>query len=128
MIAEKTKSKRKLVSFKDVQIAYLVGDMDGVNKLLKDRKNTVVLLKKTLKELKAAGRKTESLEAYIAAHYEPGARGRSIPSLGQERLYKAQRIHAGGPFLRLPLTPLGTDKGGVVIVRFEPDQIVVRNA
>ena len=124
---EKTKDKRNFVSFKDIQIAYLIEGMDGVERLLKGRKNIATLLRRAVKELKAAGKKTDTLDAYIAVHHGPGTRGRSVPSSGQERLYKAQRIHAGGPFLRLPLSPLGTDKGGVVRVRFERDQIVVRN-
>ena len=70
---------------------------------------------------------TETLDKFIAQRHGPGTRGRSVPSTGQERLYKAQRIHAGGPFLRLPLAPLGTDKGGFVRVRFERDQITVKN-
>lgn len=124
---DKTKNKRTLVSFKDIQIAYLIEGMNGVERLLKGRKNIASLLRRAVKELRAAGKKTETLDAYIAEHHGPGTRGRSVPTTGQERLYKAQRIHAGGPFLRLPLAPLGTDKGGVVKVRFEHDQIIVRN-
>ena len=124
---DKQKNKRTLVSFKDIQIAYLIEGMDVVQRLLKGRKNIASLLRRAVKELKAAGKKTDTLDSYIAQNHGPGTRGRSVPSSGQERLYKAQRIHAGGPFLRLPLTPLGTDKGGVVKVRFERDQIIVRN-
>ena len=127
MATEKTQNKRTLVSFKDIQIAYLIEGMDGVERLLKGRKNIASLLRRAVKELKAAGKKTDTLDAYIAENHGPGTRGRSVPTSGQERLYKAQRIHAGGPFLRLPLAPLGTDKGGVVKVRFERDQIIVRN-
>ena len=127
MATEKTRNKRTLVSFKDIQIAYLIEGMDGVEKLLLGRKNIASLLRRAVKELKAAGKKTDTLDAYIATNHGPGTRGRSVPTSGQERLYKAQRIHAGGPFLRLPLAPLGTDKGGVVKVRFERDQIIVRN-
>ncbi|MBL4818477.1 MAG: hypothetical protein JKY15_04500 [Deltaproteobacteria bacterium] len=117
-----------MVSFKDIQIAYLIEGMDGVERLLKGRKNIASLLRRAVKELRAAGKKTDTLDKYIAENYGPGTRGRSVPMTGQERLYKAQRIHAGGPFLRLPLAPLGTDKGGVVRVCFERDQIIVRNA
>ena len=127
MVAEKIRNKRTLVSFKDIQIAYLIEGMDGVERLLEGRKNIASLLRRAVKELKAAGKKTDALDKYIAEHHGPGTRGRAVPISGQERLYKAQKIHAGGPFLRLPLAPLGTDKGGFVRVRFERDQIVVRN-
>lgn len=124
---EKTKGKRTLVSFKDIQIAYLLEGLDGVERLIKGRRNAGQLLRRAVKELKSAGKKTETLDKFIAQRHGPGTRGRSVPSTGQERLYKAQRIHAGGPFLRLPLAPLGTDKGGFVRVRFERDQITVKN-
>lgn len=126
-MVEKPNAKRTLISFKDIQIAYLIEGVDGVERLIRGRKNIASLLRRAVRELKAAGKKTEALDKYIAERHGPGTRGRAVPITGQERLYKAQKIHAGGPFLRLPLAPLGTDKGGYVRVRFERDQIVVRN-
>jgi hypothetical protein len=127
-MATKTQGKRKLVSFKDIQIAFLLEGLDGVKRLISGRKNAGTLLRRAVRELKGAGKKTEALDEFIAANHGPGTRGRAVPSSGQERLYRAQKIHAGGPFLRLPLSPLGTDKGSLVRVRFERDQIVVKNA
>lgn len=126
-MVEKLFKKRSLVSFKDIQIAYLIEGIDGVEKLIKGRKNIASLLRRAVKELKAAGKQTEALDKYIADHHGPGTRGRAVPITGQERIYKAQKIHAGGPFLRLPLAPLGTGKGGYVRVLFEKDQIIVKN-
>lgn len=125
---EKMQKKRTLVSFKDIQIAFLIEGIEGVERLTKGRKNVGQLLRRAVRELKAAGKKTEALDRFISENHGPGTRGRAVPASGQERIYKAQRIHAGGPFLRLPLAPLGTGKGGSVKVRFERDQIVVRNA
>jgi hypothetical protein len=124
---DKDISKRPLISFKDIQIAYLIEGIEGVERLIEGRKNISSLLRRAVKELKAVGKKTEALDRFIAENHGPGTRGRAVPITGQERIYKAQKIHDGAPFLRLPLAPLGTDKGGFVRVRFERDQIIVRN-
>lgn len=123
----KKQLRRSLISFKDIQIAYLLDDIPGVEKLIADRKNPGPLLRRALKELVKAGKKTESLEKYILANHGTGTRGRSIPISGQERVYRAQKLAAGTAFLRLPLAPLGTLKGGKVKVIFENDRIVVKN-
>lgn len=123
----KKQLKRSLISFKDIQIAYLLNDIAGIEKLIKGRKNPGPLLRRALKELVKSGKKTESLERYILANHGTGTRGRSIPISGQERLYRAQKLAAGTSFLRLPLAPLGTPKGGKVRVIFENDRIIVKN-
>jgi hypothetical protein len=126
-MSSKKQLRRSLISFKDIQIAYLLDDIVGVEKLISGRKNPGPLLRRALKELLKAGKKTESLEKYIIAHHGTGTRGRSIPISGQERVYKAQKLTAGTSFLRLPLAPLGTLKGGKVRVVFEDNRILVKN-
>jgi hypothetical protein len=126
-MSAKKQIKRSLISFKDIQIAYLLDDIAGVEKLINGRKNPAPLLRRALKELLKAGKKTDSLEKYILANHGTGTRGRSIPVSGQERVYRAQKLAAGTAFLRLPLAPLGTLKGGKVRVLFENDRIVVKN-
>jgi hypothetical protein len=123
----KKQLRRSLISFKDIQIAYLLDDIVGVERLIGSRKNPGPLLRRALKELVKAGKKTESLEKYILTHHGTGTRGRSIPVSGQERIYRAQKLAAGTAFLRLPLAPLGTLKGGRVRVFFENDRIIVKN-
>lgn len=123
----KKQLRRSLISFKDIQIAYLLDDIVGVERLINGRKNPGPLLRRALRELVKAGKKTESLEKYILSNHGTGTRGRSIPVSGQERIYRAQKLAAGTAFLRLPLAPLGTLKGGKVRVTFENDRIVVRN-
>lgn len=123
----KKQLRRSLISFKDIQIAYLLDDIAGVEKLISGRKNPGPLLRRALKELIKAGKKTENLEKYILANHGTGTRGRSIPISGQERIYRAQKLAAGTSFLRLPLAPLGTLKGGKVKVVFENDRIIVKN-
>ena len=122
---KKAAEKRTLVSFKDVQIAYLLDGISGVDKLVHGRKSAGPLLRRALKELKAQGRNTDALDAYVNDKHGVGGRGRAMPGVGEERLYKAQQIKTGGAFLRLPLAPLGVKKGGDVRVRFENDRIVI---
>lgn len=126
MTIQKTK-KRSLVSFKDIQIAYLLDGMTGVERLIKGRRHVASVLRRAVKELKKAGNKTEPLERFVSEQFGTGTRGRSVPTPGQERIYRAQRLRTGGSFLRLPLSPIGTSKGGQVRVRFEGDKIIVEN-
>lgn len=120
------KKVRATVSFKDIQIAYLMGGINSVTALVQNKKNIGQSLRRAERELKAAGTKTEALVQFIAT-IGTGTRGRSVPSMGQERIYRAQKLQSGGVFLRLPLSPLGTDKCGKVKVRFERDRITVEN-
>lgn len=117
--------KRLIVSFKDVQIAYLIDGIAGVEKLVGGRKSASSIIRRALTELKKQGYNVDSLEAYVNEKFGSGGRRRSMPGVGEERRYKAQQIKTGGAFLRLPLTPLGVKKEGIVQVRFEADRIVV---
>jgi len=125
MASKKAAQKRPVVSFKDLQIAYLLDGIGGVEKLGAGRKNAGPMLRRALKEMKGQGRSVETLEAYINSKHGTAGRGRSMPNVGEERRYKAQQIGDGGSFLRLPLTPIGVKKGGVVKVRFEADRVIV---
>lgn len=124
-MAKKSGSKRQIVSFKDVQIAYLLDGISGVEKILAGRKSAGTIIRRALKELKAQGRSVDAMESYVGEKFGSGGRGRSMPNVGEERKYKAQQIGDQGAFLRLPLTPLGVKKGGSVRVRFEADRVVV---
>jgi hypothetical protein len=124
-MATKSESPRSIVSFKDVQIAYLLDGIAGVEKLLTGHKSASAVVKRALKEMKGQGRNVEPLEAFVNDKFGGSGRGRAMPLVGEERRYKAQQIADGGAFLRLPLTPIGVGKGGVVKVRFESDRIVV---
>ena len=125
MASKKKDTKRSIVSFKDLQIAYLLDGISGVEKLVAGKKNAGSILKRALKEMTGQGRNVETLEAYVNERYGSSGRGRAMPNVGEERKYKAQQIGDGGTFLRLPLTPIGVKKGGVVKVRFEADRVVV---
>ncbi len=124
---KKTEIKRVLVSFKDIQIAYLIEGVEGVKHLTAGRKNVAPLLRRAEQELSLAGRKTNSFVKYITENFGTGARGRSVPVSGQEKIYRAQKLELGGAFLRLPLGPLGTQKGDHVCVKFEDNKIIIQN-
>ncbi len=125
MAIKKPETSRKVISFKDIQIAYLLDGIEGVDRLVKGRKSPAAVLKRALRELKSQGSDTSELEGYVAEKFGSTGRGRSVPQAGEERRYKAQQIKAGAPFLRLPLNTLGIKKGKQVRVRFEADRIVV---
>lgn len=117
-------TENKFVSFKDVQIAYLLGGIEQVKAL--DASRSVLI--KALKELQAQGRKVDSLEEHLGVV----GRGRTGPSVGDTREYKAQQVTTeqgeGLPFIRLPLAPLGVAKKDKVRVLFHADKIVVSRA
>lgn len=126
--AREAKRKRKVVSYKDVQIAYLLGGIARVQPWADDGQATGPVLKRALKELRAQGHNVTDLAEFVAARFGNSGRGRSVPQPGEERRYKAQQVKGGAPFLRLPLSTLATPKGGEVRVRFEDDKIVVAPA
>lgn len=120
-----TEQKKSLVSFKDIQITYLLEGIPGIKNLLQDKKNINSILRKGLKELRKAGIKASDLYSLMEENNHPGLPGRAIPQLGQIRIYKAQKLNSGSTFLRLPLTPLKTNKGDHIKVLFEKNKIIV---
>jgi hypothetical protein len=124
-MAEKSMDDRNLVSFKDVQIAYLMAGVDGVEKLMEQGQVSKPTIRRALRKFHETGNAPVDFERWVAERVGPIGRGRSAPSTGETRSYKVQQIKNTGPFLRLPLDSLDILKGGVVRVRFEDDHIVV---
>ena len=127
MATKKKREKRTTVSFKDVQIAYLMSGVGAIESLVNGGRVSKPTVRRALRELEASGRNVEPLERWVAEHFgSVGAgRGRTPPGSGDTRTYKAQQVKTGGPFLRLPLDVLGVKKAGSIRVRFERDSIVV---
>jgi len=121
-----TTPKRKLVSYKDVQIAYLTGGVAAVDKLLEEKKVAKSTIKRAYQNFVKAGREEKPLADWILKNIGALGRGRASPQVGERRRYKAQQISSGDPFLRLPLSSLDIYKGKIVDVQFEEDKIVVR--
>lgn len=83
-------------------------------------------IRRALAHLKTNGSPVDTFEKWFSENFGAGARGRTAPQAGQERVYRAQQIKTSGTFLRLPLAALAISKGDVVTVRFEKDRIVVK--
>ena len=124
-MSDKKNVTRNLVSFKDVQIAYLTEGIAGVESLVNRGEVSKPTIRRALKKLQEAGRSPAELERWVAERVGPIGRGRSAPTPGETRSYKVQQIKNTGPFLRLPLDSLEIEKGGVVRVQFEDGRIVV---
>ncbi len=123
-----TKSVRRAVSYKDLQITYLTDGVSAIDKLLKEGRTSKAAVRRALEAFEDQGARAAALADFVQTHIGQGRRGRSAPLVGQERVYKAQKLGVGATFLRLPLEALGVGKGGVVKVRFERDRIVIAKA
>jgi len=119
------KKRRVLVSYKDIQLAFLLEGIKAVERLWATGNVSKATLRRALKKLHDAGENVADLERWVADSIGPVGRGRAAPQKGETRSYKAQQIKDGGPFLRLPLDSLGIQKGRVLRVTFEDDRIVV---
>lgn len=122
----KRKKRRFGVSYKDIQISYLVDGIDSISKLYQEGHITTISIKKAFNDLKENGRNVAALEKWIHEHLSTGVRGRKAPQTGQERTYRVQQIKDNAPFLRLPLEALHVDKGQLLSVFFKKNQIVIR--
>src|SRR3989338_6047528 len=122
----KQRKKCFIVSFKDIQIAYLMDGITSIAKFHKEGQASNITIRRAFSNLKEGGSEVATLEKWIRENLGTGIRGRAAPQAGQERVYRAQQIKTSGPFLRLPLSALSVNKGEVVSVRFEKDRIVVK--
>lgn len=125
---KKAGASRRALSYKDVQIAYLTDGVSAIERLLTEGRASRTAVRRALDALEQQGSQATALADFVKTHIGQGRRGRSAPLVGQERVYKAQRLGDGATFLRLPLEALGVHKGGVVKVRFDRDRIVVVKA
>lgn len=120
------KNKRTLISYKDIQLAYLLKGVDEVDRQWKSgqvSKNTIRRAVKLLQENKES---VGELERWVTQNIGPIGRGRSAPRPGEVRTYKVQQLqNGGGPFLRLPIDCLDVKKEDIVRVEFGSDQVVI---
>ena len=122
---------RTLTNFKDVQIRFMAEGIQGVRTMHGevDGGLSKSVLWNAVNQM-ASGFNSDELQAFAVECYgapsEGGGRGRSAPSVGTSRSYKAQQLKGGGgPFLRLPLDTLNVSKGAAVGVHFEDGRIIV---
>jgi hypothetical protein len=106
---------------------YLTGGIGSLDALKGDGVSDGVFLK-ALEHLQESGQDTGPLEQWVHQNVDlstPG-RGRPAPTVGNERIYKAQRLkEEGSPFIRLPVDLLGCRKGSPVKVIFEENRFIV---
>ena len=124
---QKSKRKRSSLSFKDVQIGYLMNGVSYVERIHKNGKASPAIIRRAYVHLHGTGsRGATTLGKWIQDNLGGiGTRGRSSPRAGQQRSYKVQEIKTGDPFLRLPLRSMSVNKGEDLVVQFEQDHIVV---
>jgi len=122
----KTRKRRSTLSFKDVQIAYLMNGVRSIEELHGRGKASSATIRRALVQLRSGGREVRPFEDWVFDNLGVGVRGRAAPQAGQERVYRAQQIKTSGPFLRLPLGALSIHKGEEVQVHFEDECIIVK--
>ncbi|MEM7494626.1 MAG: hypothetical protein AAF471_00465 [Myxococcota bacterium] len=124
---EKLRRKRSSLSFKDVQIGYLMNGVPYVEQVHKHGKASSATIRRAFSHLQSSGGQgAATLGKWIQDNLGGiGTRGRSSPKIGQQRAYRVQEIKDGDPFLRLPLRSMRVNKGENLVVQFEQDRIVV---
>ena len=117
---------RQLHNYKDVQIAYLLNGLRGVQKLHGQEPLSKEVVKKAVKILRSLGKEPDDLAGWAQLEFKVKRKGRPAPKTGEVKSYKAQQIQGSGLFLRLPVDTLAAEKGAELEVRFERDRIEVR--
>lgn len=110
-------------SYKDVEIEFFSGGLEGVRTFAQNNDISRSVLEKAMDSLRERGQDVGNFQAMITElHGEKGTgKGRTPPRLGDRRNYKAQQVKDGGVFGRIPLDTLGTDKGECCNVQFLTD-------
>lgn len=112
------------LSFKDVQLRYMLDGLDAVKELFLTRKVSPKVLEKAALDLESAGKGSDfaSWVRDSVVSNAPGTthRGRGAPGAGQVRTYKVQLVgEDGAPFIRLPIPE--SNKGDSVTATFNSD-------
>lgn len=123
------------ISHKDVQLEFLSKGTQGVRMRYAGQVSAKVVSRAIEELSERNGVDADDLDALRAfvdeiapANNSTGrGRGKQPPAVGDVRLYKAQSIKKGPPFLRLALETIGLGKGEQAKVSFEPGRIVVTN-
>ena len=129
MTKNTNKNKTIRVTSKDLEIAFLIGQLDGVNDLL-DTAGKVPgkkVFAQALTSLDSKGLETAQLAEFITDLFPASGKGRGKqqPVNGETRFYSVQRVKNSAPFIRLPLSILDVKQGQEVAVLFNGKKIVV---
>ena len=119
---------QKRITSKDLQIAFLIGGLDGVKASFAQGKTPgKKVFNQALSDLDATGIEVTEFAALITTMFPASGKGRGKqqPVAGEIRGYSVQKVKNSAPFIRLPLSILDVAQGQEVKVRFENNKIVV---
>ena len=129
MTKNTNKNKTVRVTSKDLEIAFLIGQLDGITDLIATAGKTPgkKVFNQALTSLDSKGLETAQLAEFIGETFPASGKGRGKqqPVAGETRFYSVQRVKNSAPFIRLPLSIMGVSRGQEVAVTFNGDKIVV---
>lgn len=119
-----SKKNDNKLSYKDVCIKFLAEGVQALEVMHKKSELSATVARRALRHLtEEYPARAGSFEGWLSGNFPMKGRGRAEPTEGEERIYKVQKIATGGPFLRLPLNPLGVKKGDKMKVTFEKGRV-----
>jgi hypothetical protein len=129
MTKNTNKNKTVRVTSKDLEIAFLIGQLDGVNDLIENAGKTPgkKVFSQAITSLDSKGLETAEFASFIAELFPASGKGRGKqqPVSGETRFYSVQKVKNSAPFIRLPLSIMGAERGQEVAVKFDNNKIIV---
>ena len=129
MTKNTNKNNTVRITSKDLEIAFLIGQLEGINDLVKTAGKVPgkKVFTQALTSLDSKGLETAQLAEFITDLFPASGKGRGKqqPVNGETRFYSVQRVKNSAPFIRLPLSILNVERGQEVAVTFNGKKIVV---
>ena len=129
MTKNTNKNNTVRITSKDLEIAFLIGQLDGVNDLIDDagKMPGKKVFIQAVTSLDSKGLETAQLADLITDLFPASGKGRGKqqPVDGETRFYSVQKVKNSAPFIRLPLSIMGVERGQEVAVTFNGKKIVV---
>ncbi len=129
MTKNTNKNNTVRITSKDLEIAFLIGDLAGINDLVKQAGKVPgkKVFNQALTSLDSKGLETAELAEFITDLFPSSGKGRGKqqPVNGETRFYSVQKVKNSAPFIRLPLSIMGVERGQEVAVTFNGNKIVV---
>jgi len=129
MTKNNNKNNTVRVTSKDLEIAFLIGQVEGINDLVADAGKVPgkKVFTQALSALDQKGLETAQLAEFISTLFPASGKGRGKQQSvdGETRFYSVQKVKNSAPFIRLPLSILDVKRGQEVAVTFNGKKIVV---
>tara|TARA_R110002051_G_scaffold59951_2_gene109978 strand:+ start:154 stop:549 length:396 start_codon:yes stop_codon:yes gene_type:complete len=129
MTKNNNKNSNVRITSKDLEIAFLIGQVEGINDLVADAGKVPgkKVFTQALSALDSKGLETAQLAEFISTLFPASGKGRGKqqPVDGETRFYSVQKVKNSAPFIRLPLSILDVERGQEVAVTFNGKKIVV---